>query len=81
MAWNTLLENREACLQKWQRQMEGDNLLEAYRAERFIEYTSQEEPLTEMDIDFMLKVLSHITIYEDGKLTIVFLDGTEVELK
>lgn len=28
-----------------------------------IEYTSRSQPLTDMDIDFMLKILSHITIY------------------
>lgn len=29
----------------------------------------------------MLKVLSHITIYEDGTLRVIFLDDTEIELR
>ena len=78
MAWNTILENRESCIQKWQRQMDSDNTLEAYRAERFIEYTTA--PIDSFETDFMLKVLSHITVYEEGTLRVVFLDGTEIEL-
>ena len=37
--------------------------------------------LTEMDTDFMLKILDHIKVFEDGTLLVVFLDGTEIECK
>lgn len=60
---------------------ERENLLEGYRAEKFIEYTDEAEPLTEMDTDFMLKTLDHIKVFEDGTLLVVFLDGTEIECK
>ena len=60
---------------------EIENLLEGYRAEKFIEYTDGAEPLTEMDTDFMLKTLDHIKFFEDGTLLEVFLDGTEIECK
>ena len=58
-----------------------ENLLEGYRAEKFIEYTDGAEPLTEMDTDFMLKTLDHIKVFEDGTLLVVFLDGTKIECK
>ena len=54
---------------------------EAYRAEKFMEYTNEAEPLTEMDTDFMLKTLDHIKVFEDGTLLVVFLDGTRIECK
>ena len=57
------------------------NLLEGYRAKKFIEYTDGAEPLTEMDTDFMLKTLDHIKVFEDRTLLVVFLDGTEIECK
>ena len=81
MAWNALVENREDFMEQWTEQLQSENLLEGYRAEKFIEYTDGAEPLTEMDTDFMLKTLDHIKVFEDGTLLVVFLDGTEIECK
>ena len=81
MAWNALVENREDFMEQWTEQLQSENLLEGYRAEKFIEYTDEAEPLTEMDTDFMLKTLDHIKVFEDGTLLVVFLDGTEIECK
>ena len=81
MAWNALVENREDFMGQWTEQLQRENLLEGYRAEKFIEYTDEAEPLTEMDTDFMLKTLDHIKVFEDGTLLVVFLDGTEIECK
>jgi len=81
MAWNALVENREDFMEQWTEQLQSENLLEGYRAEKFIEYTDRVEPLTKMDTDFMLKTLDHIKVFEDGTLLVVFLDGTEIECK
>ena len=81
MAWNVLVENREDFMEQWTEQLQSKNLLEGYRAEKFIEYTDGAEPLTEMDTDFMLKTLDHIKVFEDGTLAVMFLDGTETECK
>ena len=81
MAWNALVENREDFMEQWTEQLQSENLLEGYRAEKFIEYTDGAEPLTEMDTDFMLKTLDHIKVFEDGTLLVVFLDETEIECK
>lgn len=81
MAWNALVENREAFMERWKEQMQSENLLEGYRAEKFIEYTDGVQPLTEMDADFMLKTLDYIKVFENGTLLVVFLDGTEIECR
>lgn len=81
MAWNALVENWEAFIEQWKEQMQSENLLEGYRAEKFIEYTDRAEPLTEIDTDFMLKTLDHIKVFEDGTLLVVFLDRMEIECK
>ena len=70
-----------ASQEQWTERLQSENLLEGYRAEKFIEYTDGAEPLTEMDTDFMLKTLDHIKVFEDGTLLVVFLDGTEIECK
>ena len=46
MAWNALVENRESFIEQWTEQQQIENLLEGYRAEKFIEYTDGSEPLT-----------------------------------
>ena len=81
MAWNAVVKNREDFVEQWTEQLQSENLLEGYRAEKFIEYTDGAEPLTEMDTDLMLKTLDHIKVFEDGTLLVVFLDGTEIECK
>ena len=37
MAWNALVENREDFMEQWTEQLQSENLLEGYRAEKFIE--------------------------------------------
>ena len=81
MAWNALVENRESFLEQWKQQMQGEDLLAGYRAEKFVEYTKDAKPLKEMDTDFMLKTLDHIKVFEDGALLVVFLDGSEIECR
>ena len=81
MAWNALVENRESFLKQWKQQMQGEDLLARYRAEKFVEYTKDAKPLKEMDTDFMLKTLDHIKVFEDGTLLVVFLDGSEIECR
>ena len=39
MTWNALVENREDFMDQWTEQLQSENLLEGYRAEKFIEYT------------------------------------------
>ena len=58
MVWNALVENRADFMEQWTEQLQSENLLEGYRAEKFIEYTDGAEPLTQMDTDFMLKTLA-----------------------
>ena len=64
MAWNALVENRESFLERWEQQKQGEDLLAGYRAERFIEYTKDEEPLTEMDTDWC--GIKKLTAYSQG---------------
>lgn len=81
MAWNALVENRESLQEQWKQQMQGEDLLSGYRAEKFVEYTKDAKPLKEMDTDFMLKTLDHIKVFEDGTLLVIFLGGSEIECR
>ncbi len=81
MAWNGILENGDYFWEKWEKQKKSENLLEVYQAMDFQELAKSEQPLEKMETDFMLRVLDHIKVSEDGTLMLVFLDGTEIECR
>lgn len=81
MAWNGILENKDYFWEKWEKQKESENLLEVFRAMDFQKLVKSGHPLEKMETDFMLRVLDHIKVFEDGTLMVVFLDGTEIECK
>lgn len=81
MAWNVVLENKEYFWQKWEEQKKSENLLEAYRVVDFQNIVEDAKSLEKMETNFMLRVLDHIKVFEDGTLMVVFLDGTEIECK
>ena len=75
MAWNSVLENRESFLQKWEEMAKSEDLLLAYRAQDFTQIVKGAEPLEKMEIGLMLRVLNCIKIFEDGTLMVVFFRG------
>lgn len=60
-------------------QVNGDDLLIAYRARDFLKLTETSEHIDKVDTDFMIRVLDNITIYENGKIIIKFYDRTEIK--
>lgn len=55
----------------WEKQKKSENLLEVYRAMDFQELAKSGQPLEKMETDFMLQVLDHIKVFEDGTLMLV----------
>lgn len=81
MAWNGILENKEYFLRKWEEQEKSGDLLEVYRAKDFLEEIQVRRKIKKMEADFVLKILDHIKVFEDGVLMVVFFDGTEIECR
>lgn len=77
-AWGKLMEQKENCQTKWERQLKGKNPLVAYRAKTMMEYSQKE--ITEFDTEQMHQTLECILIYETGKLKVRFLDGENVTI-
>ncbi len=59
----------------------GEDLLTAYRANDLLKLTENAEIINKVDIDFMIRVLDNITIYENGDIIISFYDGTKIEYR
>jgi len=79
ISWNKLIENRDALRKKWQISAEFGNPLEQFRAVQFADITENAERIIDVDTDFILKTLDYISIFENGKLLVRFMDGTEME--
>ncbi|MGE9940596.1 recombinase family protein [Bariatricus sp. SGI.161] len=78
-SWNALMENKDACIKKWHQLQKGKNPLQAYRAEKLLEYADKE--VLTFDAEQMHVTLECIVIYETEKISVRYLDGTIVELK
>lgn len=76
-AWNSLMENKEACMQKWERMRKGKNPLLTYRAEQLIKYANMD--MQKFDAEQIHRILECIMIFETGKISVRYLDGTIVE--
>lgn len=81
MAWNKLLECRDALVPEWEEAVKGDDLLVRFRAMDLMEFTKEAQPLKELDVDLMLRTVDYIKVCENGMVVTVFLDGTEIEWK
>ena len=63
---------------QWQKNAQSDNPLVALRARQMMELTDHAKPLTKIDFTLVGKVLEHVLVGGDGKLTFYLLDGTVV---
>jgi hypothetical protein len=81
MGWNSLVSEKEKHKIRWKEQQENENLLMKYSATKFLKLIDEVGTVSEMKTDLMLATLECIKVFEDGQLTINFLDGAEVLLQ
>jgi DNA invertase Pin-like site-specific DNA recombinase len=77
--FNTLLENKQHFLEKWQGEIQEGNALKRYRLKEIIKVIEEQGKLEEFDENLLLKVLDHITLAEGKVIILKFLDGTELK--
>ena len=79
-AWNTLTDEREQYLPKWEKMVEKGNALERYRAKMLIAVTA-DGPL-EIEVPELTRMfLEEITVMSATEMTVRFLDGTEIMVR
>ncbi|NLK44281.1 MAG: recombinase family protein [Tissierellia bacterium] len=74
---NVLVENKEHFIEKWKAE-NGDDL-RRFKAREFIGIIEDRESIEEFDIDLYFKMIEKMTVFEDEKVVVSFLDGIEVE--
>ena len=76
---NAMIENRDYFLAKWKSEIRREDVLVGYKAKQFIGILNDDGPIEEFDMDLYFKMIERMTVFEDEKIIVTLLDGTEVE--
>lgn len=79
--WNGVLYNREDKLPRWQEQQANGNPLVAFYAERFMQLTDSQMPLTTIDLKLVAQILDHVIVKKTGTLVFYLLDGSQYAIQ
>jgi hypothetical protein len=80
MSWNEIVEKQTNYQESWQDNIKGDDVLIRYKTRLVMQHAAA-GTINEFDLELMLAVMDHITVFEDGRLQIKFYDGTEFEVE
>lgn len=80
MSWNEIVEKQTNYQESWQDNIKGDDVLIRYKTRLVMQHVAA-GTINEFDLELMLAVMDHITVFEDGRLQIKFYDGTEFEVE
>ena len=80
MSWNEMVDYQPDYQERWQENIRGDDVLLRYKTRLVMQHAAV-GPIKEFDLNLMLAVMDHITVFEDGRLQIKFYDGTEFEVE
>ena len=80
MSWNEIVEKQTKYQESWQDNIKGDDVLIRYKTRLVMQHAAA-GTINEFDLELMLAVMDHITVFEDGRLQIKFYDGTEFEVE
>ncbi len=76
--FNSVLENREYFMSKWNEQLNSEDILKRVTAKRFIDIYKDAKSLERFDTELYFKLMEKIVVYEDSRLIVSLLDGSEI---
>ena len=77
--FNAMVEQKEYFLEKLQSRLASNNVLVQYKARQFIRILTEAMVIKEFDVDLYFALTEKSTVYEDGRLMVSLLDGTDIE--
>jgi site-specific DNA recombinase len=77
--FNAMVEQKEYFLEKWQNRLASNNVLVQYKARQFIRILTEAMVIKKFDVNLYFALTEKITVYEDGRLVVSLLDGTDIE--
>lgn len=77
--FNTLIDNKEYFLDKWQQDLVESDELKAYRLKEFRRILEQAQKLQEFDENLCMQMLESIKVIEaKGKFVVTLLEGSNM---
>ena len=77
--FNAMVEQKGYFLEKWQKSLASNNVLVQYKARQFIRILTEAMVIKEFDVNLYFALTEKITVYENGRLMVSLLDGTDIE--
>lgn len=77
--FNAMVEQKGYFLEKWQKSLASNNVLVQYKARQFIRILTEAMVIKEFDVNSYFALTEKITVYENGRLMVSLLDGTDIE--
>ena len=77
--FNAMVEQKGYFLEKWQKSLGSNNVLVQYKARQFIRILTEAMVIKEFDVNLYFALTEKITVYENGRLMVSLLDGTDIE--
>ena len=77
--FNAMVEQKGYFLEKWQKSLASNNVLVQYKARQFIRILTETMVIKEFDVNLYFALTEKITVYENGRLMVSLLDGTDIE--
>ncbi|WP_297418967.1 recombinase family protein [Clostridium sp.] len=78
--FNTLIQNKDFFLGKWNENIKIGNELQKYKSKQFIEILNKAKPIKEFDEKLFFIFIEKMIIYEGQKIIVTLLDGVEIEV-
>ncbi|EPR07484.1 recombinase family protein, partial [Ruminiclostridium papyrosolvens] len=78
-ALNAVLESKEHFMSKWNEQINSEDILKRVTAKRFIDIFKDAKPVEQFDTELYFMLVEKITVYEDSRVIVSLLDGSEFE--
>jgi len=77
--FNTLVENKDYFMGKWQERLESDNVLVRYKAKQFMGIFKEANKVREFDVDLYFALVEKVTVHDGKRIIVSLLDGTDIE--
>lgn len=77
--FNAMIGNKNYFMEKWKEHLKSDSLLQRDKAKQFMKKIENAEPIEEFDMDLYFSIIEKMTVFEDKKIIVMLLDGTEIE--
>jgi hypothetical protein len=59
----------------------GENLLNREKAKMLLKWVNENKYMDELDIDLVERTLAYMTVYNDGKVIVKLVEGTEIQMR